>query len=302
MPDLARIDLNLLVSLDALLRERNVSRAAERLRLSQPALSAQLAKLRRVLGDPLLVPSDGGRGMTPTPRALDLAVPLRDALQHLSDLVLSTAPFDPLVAQRTFRIAASDNAVITIGLPLLERCRLRAGPGVRIAFSPPDAARIAAQMERGEIDLLIGSERMVPPNMKARPLVTEHFVMTQRKRHPRGKAPPSLDEYCALPHLLVSTSGGSFHGYMDEQLEKLGRHRHVALSIQQFTLAPAILQATDLVCTLPSRLAQRYGRVIDALELPFRAEGFTLSLAWHPRSHRDSASTWLRGMLVDAMA
>lgn len=294
MIDLRSVDLNLLVSLDALLDERNVTRAAHRLHLSQSSVSAQLSRLREVFGDPLLMPAATGRGMTPTARALALAEPLHAALKDLETVVRQRPSFDPKRDERAFQIAASDNATVVLGLPLMQRLKAAAGPGVRIAFRTPDATRVAGQMERGEIDLLIGSERMVPATMKTRKLLTEKFVLAQRKGHPRGKKALDLRAYCKLEHVLVSTSGGSFEGYMDEQLESLGRKRNVVLSVQQFTLVPEILRTTDYVCALPGRLAKQFSHIVDSFELPFKAEGFSLFAAWHPRNHSDPAALWLR--------
>lgn len=300
--DLRRLDLNLLVSLDALLAECNVTRAAARLHISQPALSAQLARLRSLLGDPLLIPAENGRGMVATARGLALQAPLGSLLKDLESLVLRPPDFDPASAERSFTIASNDNGTIAAGLPLMARLQAEAGPGIRLAFVYPDAGRIAAQMESGEVDLLIGSERMVPPAMKATRLLTERFIMAQRTGHPRGTQAPTLDEYCALEHILVSTSGGSFHGFMDEHLEHLGRRRRVALSLQQFNLVPTILRETDYVSTLPSRLVMRHADTLDACPLPFEAEGFTLYLAWHPRNHADPALSWLRALISRAVA
>ncbi len=294
MDDLRGVDLNLLVSLDALLDERNVTRAARRLHLSQSSVSAQLARLRDVFGDPLLMPAATGRGMTPTARALALAEPLHAALKDLETLVRQRPSFDPKCDERAFQIAASDNATVVLGLPLMQRLKAVAGPGVRVAFRIPDASRVAEQMERGEIDLLIGSERMVPATMKTRRLLTEKFVLAQRKGHPRGKKAVDLNAYCKLEHVLVSTSGGSFEGFMDEQLGSLLRKRNVVLSVQQFTLVPEILRTTDYVCTLPRHLAEQFSHVVDCFELPFKAEGFSLFVAWHPRNHSDPAALWLR--------
>jgi DNA-binding transcriptional LysR family regulator len=296
--DLRSLDLNLLVSLDALLEDRNVTRAADRLHLSQPALSAQLARLRTFFRDPLLIPAETGRGMVATARALQLQAPLQALLADARALVAAQPAFDPRTDTRTFAIAGSENGTALAGLPLVHALRTEAGPGIHVSFRTADASRIADQMERGEVDLLIGSERMVPPAMKAIRLVDERFVMAQRKGHPRGTEPPDLEGYCnGLQHMLVSTSGGSFEGAMDEQLKKLGRSRNVVLSIQQFMLAPAILQETDYVCTLPSRLVARYAHALDAFELPFEAKGFTLFLAWHPRNQLDAAHAWLRDLM-----
>jgi DNA-binding transcriptional LysR family regulator len=127
-------------------------------------------------------------------------------------------------------------------------------------------------------------------------------VFVQRKGHPRGTAPLDLAAYCALDHVLVSTSGGSFHGFMDEHLDELGRERRVALSVQHFTLVPELLSKTDYVSTLPSRFAARYLDQLDIFALPFDARGFTLYAAWHPRNQADPALVWLRETLAELAA
>ena len=302
MIDLRGIDLNLLVSLDALLAESNVTRAALRLHLTQPAVSTQLARLRQIFGDPLLIPAETGRGMTRSTRALELMDPLHVALKNLEAVVRHQPSFDPHTDHRSFVIAANDNATAVLGQPLMEQLPTLAGPGVRIAFIVADQPSMASRLERGEIDLLLGSERMVPASMKARKLFDEHFVVVQRKGHPRGTAPLDLDTYCALDHVLVSTSGGSFHGFMDEHLDALGRERRVVLSVQHFTLVPELLARTDYVSTLPARFAERYRERLDIFELPFEARGFTLFAAWPPRNQTDPAHVWLRETLAGLAA
>ncbi|WP_408508234.1 LysR substrate-binding domain-containing protein [Paraburkholderia sediminicola] len=172
----------------------------------------------------------------------------------------------------------------------------------RVAFVIGDQPTAASRLESGEIDLLLGSDRMIPPSMKARKLYDEHFVFVQRKGHLRGTAPLDLDTYCALDHVLVSTSGGSFHGFMDEHLDELGRERRVALSVQHFTLVPDLLSNTDYVSTLPSRFAARYVDRLDIFALPFDARGFTLYAGWHPRNQADPALVWLRETLAGLAA
>jgi DNA-binding transcriptional LysR family regulator len=130
---------------------------------------------------------------------------------------------------------------------------------------------------------------MVPATMRARKLFDDQFVVVQRKGHPRGTAPLDLDTYCALDHVLASTSGGSFHGFMDEHLDALGRTRRVALSVQHFTLVPELLA---------SRFAARPRDRLDVFDLPFEARGFTAFAAWHPRNHADPALVWLRETLI----
>ncbi|MDH6231714.1 DNA-binding transcriptional LysR family regulator [Mesorhizobium soli] len=298
MSDTRGIDLNLLRSLDVLIEEANVTHAAARLGVTQPGLSAQLARLRAIFDDPLLVPSEKGRGMLPTSRALELREPLHAALKDLEAVIRTPAQFDPRTDARTFAIATTDNAVVVLGLPLIERLREAAGRGIRLSFAN-SGIDVATELERGEIDLLVGSDRMVPPAMKARKLLEESYVMVQRKGHPRGRAPLDLDAYCKLEHVLVSTSGGSFHGFIDEQLEKLGYRRSVTLSVHQFVMAPMIVASTDFVSTLPRRFAARFADRLDLFELPFSAQGFSLFAAWHPRAHADPALMWLRNQLIE---
>ncbi|WP_175083926.1 LysR family transcriptional regulator [Trinickia soli] len=299
MIDLRGIDLNLLVSLDALLEESNVTRAAERLHLTQPAVSTQLARLRQLFGDPLLIPATSGRGMTRSVRATELMAPLKAALAQLEAVVRKQPSFDPFVDARRFVIAGSDQAVAVLGFQLMQVWREHAGPATQLAFVAPESAASVERFERGEIDLLIGSERMVPGWAKARKLYDERFVFVQRKGHPRGSGPLDLDTYCALDHVLVSTSGGSFFGFMDEHLQALGRARRVALSVQHFTVVPELLARTDYVSTLPARLVARYRDALEMFELPFDARGFTMFAAWHPRGHLDPAGVWLRDLLAE---
>jgi DNA-binding transcriptional LysR family regulator len=181
MRDFSSVDLNLLVSLDVLLAESNVTRAAARLHISQPALSAQLGRLRQLFNDPQLLPAESGRGITATARALALRAPLRSALADPGSVIGSEASFDPFSHQRPFQVAIGDNATTLIGLPLVELLGSRAGPGVQIAISMTDPEAVAAHLEEGEIDLPIDARRAIPDNAKTRVLLTQPFVMVQRK-------------------------------------------------------------------------------------------------------------------------
>ena len=173
---------------------------------------------------------------------------------------------------------------------------------MRVSFRSSSADLIATQLERGQVDLLIGSQRDVPNDMKSRRLFDERFVMTQRKGHPRGRRPLDLKTYCSLSHVLVSMSGGSFRGEIDEQLEKIGRRRRVILSIHQFSHAPTFLRITDYVATLPAHHLKRFSDELETFELPFKSRGFTVSASWHPRYQTDPAHIWLREQLVAVAA
>lgn len=298
MIDLRGADLSLLVSLDTLIEEANVTKAAQRLNISQPALSAQLARLRDLFRDPLLVSAKGGRGMIPTPRALELKLPLHLALKDLESVVKRPATFEPLSAARTFSIACSDQLTAVLGVGVIARAQKLAGPGVRISFRTPNPDLITVQLERGQLDLLIGDQRNVPQGLTVQRLYDEHHVMAQRKGHPRGTKPLDLETYCNLSHILVSNSGtGAFHGDIDEQLEKIGRRRNVVFSVHQFIIVPMLLRTTDCVAALPSRLLDRFASELDTFELPFVPRGYTVAASWHPRYRADAAHIWLRDQI-----
>ena len=296
--DLTRIDLNLLVSLDVLLAECNVTKAAARLHISQPALSAQLARLRDLFGDPLLVPLQKGRGMSPTARAIALHGPLRSALKTLGAVVQTELTFDPAKDERVFRVALGDNAMIAVGAPLVARVASQAGDNVRIAVSMSEPEHIARFMEEGEFDILIDSEQAIPPGLISEVLREERFVMAQRKQHPRGKRAPNLKTYCAMRHVVVSPDRDNFRGYMDGYLEAVGQRRNTVLAVPQAAMIPDILAASDCVCTLPRMLLSRYLDVVDVFELPFPCEPYRLAVAWHTRDDTDPALAWLREQII----
>jgi DNA-binding transcriptional LysR family regulator len=302
MLDFKGADLNLLVSLDALIEEGNVTKAAARLNVSQPALSAQLGRLRDLFRDPLLVPSQSGRGMIPTARALELRGPLHVALKDIETVIKRPPIFDPLTVERTFAIATSDHLTVVLGEGVIARVQKVAGPGVQVSFRSLSPDLIADQLERGQVDLVIGDERNVLSGMKSTKLFDDRFLMAQRKGHPRGRRPLDLKTYCSLSHVLVSMSGGSFRGEIDEQLEKIGRRRRVVLSVHQFIHAPMFLRITDYVATLPERFLNRFSDGLDRYELPFKSSGFSVSASWHPRNQADPAHIWLRNELIAVAA
>lgn len=293
---LRRLDLNLLLTLDALLAEQHVTRAAERLHLSQPSVSVQLGKLRQAFGDPLLLP--GPRGMRPTARAEQLRQPLRQALESLAQAVAPDAPFDPAHATTTWRVAAADYGEAAILMPLLPRLRALA-PGTRLAVLQSPTASLVTQAGREGVDLALHISEGASPALHRRVLFAERYVLAGRAGHPRLRRRPTREQFCRLEHLLVSPDGGSFHGPTDEVLEAAGLSRRVVLSVPHFLFARSVLQRTDLVAMLPSRLvAQTDGlRVVEA---PVEVPGYEMAMFWHERMHRDPAHRWLREQVVAA--
>ncbi len=296
MNNLRRLDLNLLVTLDVLLAEHNVTRAAERLNLSQPSVSVHLAKLRDIFDDPLLIP--GPRGMRPTARAEALREPLRLALEALEQAVAPASPFDPGAAQNVWRIAASDYGESAIVLPALAGLR-SAAPGTRIAVVEMQPSRIARQAEQGDIDLALHTVDGSPPNLRRRVLFTEHYVLAGRAGHPRLRRRPTLEQFCALDQVIVSPDGGGFHGATDDALAAHGLQRRVVLSVPHFLFLRSVLESTDLVAMLPERLVQ--GSALQVVEAPLEIPGYEMAMLWHERAHRDPAHQWLREQIVNTI-
>lgn len=297
--DIGAQTLPLLVSLSAMLEEKNITRAASRLGISQPALSAQLARLRDIFDDQLLTPAASGKGMVLTPRASMLKDPLKSALQHLEDVVGVPAAFDPAQSDRTFTIGANDNATAIIGAQLIARLRSQGFTGVRLSFRVVDFTRLPGQLETGEIHIaLVSRSKALPASFATQTLLDEEFRMAQRKGHPRGDRPPSIEEYAALEHVLVSGDGGGFRGFIDDALERQGLARRVGVSVQYYGVVPLMLQTTDLVSTLPSRFLHRYANSLTSFPLPIEVQRFVLNATWHQRFDREPGHLWLRQQLA----
>jgi len=295
--NITRHNLALLTSLSALLDERNVTKAAVRLGLSQPALSSQLATLRDIFGDPLLTPAISGKGMVLTPRGAHLREPLRQALQALEDVVNNDPVFDPLTAQRIFTVGGNDNASAIMAPRLVQLVRDNSLSGIRFSFRTIDKNKLAEQLENGEIDVaLVSKDGLIHGPQQQ--LFEDEFCMAQRKGHPRGTASPSIQEYAALEHVIVSSSGGGYRGFIDDILEQHNLSRRVSVSTQYYSLVPLILQATDLVCTLPARFLERYSDALVSTSLPFEARRFSLYAIWHERFDKDPSHAWLRKQLM----
>lgn len=314
---LAELDLNLLRAFDALMRERRVSPAAEQLGLSQPALSNALARLRRRLDDPLFVRSPAG--LQPTPRAEQLAGPVREALALLAGALERPAAFDPRLSRRRFHVAMSDIGEIYF-LPTLMQALRDAAPGLSIATVRPGTLPVADALENGSLDLAIGHLAPVRRSgaFHQRRLFDQRYVCLLRAGHPllnegapgrraRGRATTtqgiSLDAFQAAEHLLVQAAGTA-HGQVDEALRRQGIERRVALTVPHFVATGHLLAATDLVATVPQRLAERmtgpFGLV--ALPHPARLPRSPISMVWPARLHRDEASRWLRATVLRLFA
>lgn len=293
--DIRTLDLNLLRALDALLDERSVTRAAQRLSLTQPAVSGMLTRLRESFDDPLFVRTQ--RGIAPTLRAQALACPVKELLGTIETL-LRPQDFDPATADVTLRIASTDYALQAVVVPYLAELR-RQAPRVRVAVVPAQHLPLLERLERGEIDLALVSPDNTPADLYARRLFDERYVCVLRAGHPDARRRRlTLDRFCALDHALVSYDGGSFQGVTDEALAKLGRERRVMLSVTSFLVLPEILCASDLIAVVPERLVT-HAEGLVVLPPPLDIPGFTKTVAWHERTHRSAAHRWARQLLFD---
>lgn len=290
--DLKQSEIGLLIALDALLEHESVTDAAQRLGISQPAMSAQLARLRTLFNDPLLTAS--GRKLVPTVRALELKTPLRTHLANLDLLVRENVQFDPETTDRTFRVIGTDYVHAVLSAPLL-RAVAKQAPRARLALLPFDPTIVWSQLEQDDADLALALP-MNLPDAKRRSGFSEDFVIIQRKGHPRGQSEFSLDEFCSVEHVLISPEGGGFYGATDKALAKMGRARRVTRSLPSFLLAPTVVATSDLIAMIPTRLATLHAESVDQFAAPFPSPEFAVDIMWHPRRQMDPAHIWLRSL------
>jgi DNA-binding transcriptional LysR family regulator len=296
MRELAGVNLNLLVTLDALLAEGSVTRAASRLGVTQSAVSHSLAQLREMMGDPLFVRGRGG--LAPTPLAERLAVPLRRGLGELRRALADDAGFDPRTARRRFVLACGDAFAVML-LPGALEVLQREAPGVDLEVLPFDTRAYALQLETGAADVAVAVSFADAPGLRQRKLFDEDFACLARRDHPRLGEVLDLDTFCALSHALISPSGEG-QSFVDAALARIGRQRRVALRVRYFLAAPLLVAGSDLVLTLPRRIARVFADAhgLRLHEPPLPLAPFPVHLAWHERYDADPGLRWLRDLLL----
>ncbi|MDF2792967.1 MAG: LysR family transcriptional regulator [Pseudomonas orientalis] len=293
MNDLRRVDLNLLVILDALLSEQHVTRAAERLHLSQPAVSHALARLRDLLGDPLLVRQGGA--LIATARALELATPLAEALGQVQAL-LAPNRFDPASAKRRFRVAMSDYSA-AIFLPGLVRLLRREAPGIDLQIIQASREGMVDGVLNGDLDLAAGVFPDMPAELRTTPLFEEHYTcLIDRDSLPKTGV-LDLPAYLSRPHVLLEMRG-SGTPEIERALAAIRERRHVAISLPHWGVAPQLIQGTDLILTVSSRGLLNIDQAhLISVPPPFQIPSFAFELAWHARRGGDTGLQWLRGRM-----
>lgn len=294
---LGQVDLNLLVVLDALLREKNVTRAAESLHLSQPATSTALARLRRVLGDELLYKN--GRHLELTPRAESLIEPVREVLTTIEQAIVAPPVFDPTADTRRFSVVASDYVGVTLIRPLVARLTGLA-TGIRLDAAPVSARYLDA-LQRDEVDLAILPDRIVGErtlvDCSRMPVIEDRFVGAVWTGHPRAGDRLTAELLADSPYLEYVIEGR--RSIVEEELDAAGCARRVAATAAGFVPMPFMLAGTDMVAVLPERLGRRVAAAADVrlLEPDVPLQPLRQSAYWHSRRDRDPGHVWLRGQL-----
>lgn len=292
-------DFNLLVTLDAVLTEKSVARAAQRLRLSPSAMSRALARLRETTGDPLLVRA--GRGLVPTPRALELQERVRQLVQD-TEAVLRPAE-KPNLKQltRTFTMRTSDGFVENFGPVLIARVGEEA-PGVRLRFLQKLENKDSALLRDGTVDLETGVVgNTLGPEVRVQSLFQDRFIGVVRMGHPLSEGDITPARFAGGRHIYVSRRGQD-KGVIDEALSLLDLKREIVTIVGGFSTALALARATDLIASVPERHTGNLRVGMHSFPLPVATPEITVSMLWHPRMHADPAHRWLRGLVLDICA
>ena len=299
MAELKNIDLRLLECLDTLIRERSVTLAAERLQMSQGNMSNSLARLRRLLGDPLLVRT--AHGMMPTDRALEIRDETRDLIRRMHALMESDSNRDIATAQRVIKVACTDATALIALAPIIEDIRLHA-PNLQIEVSQILNFRVAEPLGDGTLDLAIGSYIELSEALQVSRLLSGQMLCVVKADASLADGRVDLEGYCAAPHALLAVG----HGFratteivIDQALDDIGRARQVRLTSQFITLIAESVARSDLVATMPDYMLRHFAARLPlvGLALPFAAPSFALSAVWHPRAKGDWVLAWFRKQL-----
>src|SRR5437868_562302 len=289
------VDLNLLHVFDAVLQERSVTAAAARLGLTQPAVSNALARLRTLLGDALFVRTPAG--MEATPFARGVAEPVRQALALLDSALAHGPGFDPGTATRAFRFYMSDVGQVEFLPPLVERVQ-RVAPGVRLEAVAVDLEDIADALGSGALDVAVGFLPALGAPISRRALFRDPYLCLMRADHPIERL--TRKRFLEASHVLVTYRAGG-HRVIEEALERAGVARRIALRVPHFTVVPMVLERTDLILTLPARVARVYERRgrFKVLPPPVPIPQAEVSVYWHERFAADPGNGWLRQQVVE---
>lgn len=297
--NVSNLDLNLLRVFDAILAEGNLTRAARRLALSQPAMSNALARLRDALGDPLFLRT--GKGMLPTPRARQLAEPVRQALDLLHNALRPDTAFDYGASSRGFSLAVEDYGEVVL-MPRLADWLMQAAPGVQLRVRAERGAALREELRTGGLDLAVDYFPLRDADCHNRRLLEDELVSMVRRDHPAlGDTPSmSVEQYARLPHVVLDRRGGA-GPVVDRVLRGMGLKRRIAMRVPHFLSMPLMVRGSDLICTLPRRMAQVYAEHfgLRLLRTPLELPPVPVYLVWHRSNDADPGQRWLRETLLE---
>jgi DNA-binding transcriptional LysR family regulator len=298
MSNLRTFDLNLLVTFDVLMRELNVTRAAEQMFVTQSAMSHILHRLRQQLDDPLLVKTP--TGMRPTERALALIAPVRALLSEMEQLIQPPLEFEASTSQRRFVLAATDYLEFLL-IPALTGAIDQIAPSIDLHVKRTEATFPVAQLENGSLDVVLGFGSVLnpPAHLRCQTLFDDEMVCVVRQNHPIIRTSPSLEDYIAVPHMLISWKGTPA-GIIDQHLQEMGLERRIKLIVPNFLSAPLIVAQTDMILSLPFKLAKRFTKFVplEIFPVPIQLPAYDLVMIWHPLHDKDPAHQWLRDKIM----
>jgi DNA-binding transcriptional LysR family regulator len=292
--NLSKVDLNLFIVFDAIYTEANLTRAGQIVGITQPAVSNALSRLRETFNDPLFVRT--AQGMVPTPMAQNIIGPVRNALQLLRVSVQESRIFNPLQANKTFRISMTDLIEAVILPPLFQRL-WRQAPAVQIESFLAKRRETTKELAAGRIDFAVDAPLNTDPQVRHVKLLEDRYVCAMRKGHPLAKDKISLDDYLSLTHIHISSRRSGL-GLVDLALGKMGIQRKIALRSQHYLMASQVMQQTDMAMTVPESFAHRHG--LHAVDLPVNdVPAQETHLYWHESTDQDPANRWMREQLIE---
>ncbi len=294
------IDLHLIRCLDALVTEGHVTRASERMHMSQPAMSATLGRLRTLFGDPLLVRTE--RGMVVTQRALEIVQPLREALGLIDAAIEADPNFDPMRSAAEFQVEMSESVALVMMPSIIAHLR-KAAPLMRLRLHPPELERVRQSLEDGEADLLISYLRAAPEGLRSTSLLRQKLWVIAAADHPSIRGTISMEQYLASPHaryVLSRTGSSTIENEIDAELKRMGLTRETGVSLPSALSSPAIVARSDLIATVPEEVARHFATALDlqVLTPPLALADVELSMYWHERMQNRAAHRWFRQTLV----
>ncbi|GLK90838.1 LysR family transcriptional regulator [Pseudomonas turukhanskensis] len=291
--NLSKVDLNLFIVFDAIYTEANLTRAGQIVGITQPAVSNALARLRETFNDPLFVRT--AQGMVPTPMAQNIIGPVRNALSLLRVSVQESRTFNPLQANKTYRISMTDLTEEIILPPLFQRLR-RQAPSVQIESFLSKRRETTKELAAGRLDFAVDAPLNTDPQVRHVKLLSDRYVCAIRKGHPLAKEKLTLDEYMSLTHIHISSRRSGL-GYVDLTLGKMGIQRKIALRSQHYLMASMVMLKTDMAMTVPERFARSHD--LHYVGVPVEVPAVETHLYWHESTDQDPANRWMREQMIE---